>query len=109
MRSILDLGGASKLLVLGRQRVEHGVAGNERGRAQGNGQLFAGTVIVADDLCATRRNSDGKQRGRDGRGKTVQSGIDVPPIEASEIQIVFRWDGGGVEGFVMGMAELDVL
>lgn len=109
MWCVLDLGGARKLLVFGRKGVKHFVAAHERRGAEGNLELVTGAVVVTANLLPATGDLDGEECGYDRRGKTVQSGINVPSVEAGEVEILLWRDGSGVEGLVVRVAELYVL
>lgn len=58
---------------------------------------------------AARGDFDCQEGGHDGRGEAVEGGVDVPSVEPRVCEVVGFGDGGGVEGFVVGVAEGDVL
>lgn len=105
---VLDAGGAGKVLVLGAEAVEHVVAAYKGGSAQGHVQLVACAVVVAAGLAAAAGDLDGEQGGDDGGRKIIERGVDVPAVEAREVVVLFGRDLGGVEGAVVGVAELEI-
>jgi hypothetical protein len=109
MRRIFDLRRARKLLLLLRKDVVHGVAGDESRRAERNVEFVARAVIVAADLAAAGGDLDCEEGGDDRWVEAVQRCVDVPSIEAGEVQIILLGDDALVEGLVVRVLELDVL
>lgn len=109
VRRIFDLCGADEFLVLGAENVVHCVTGNESGGSQWNIKLLTGAIVVAADLAATSRDLDGEKSGDDWWCETVQGSIDVPAVEAREVEILGFRDDGLVESLMMRVLELDVL
>lgn len=108
MRCVLDLGGADKLLIFGRESVVHGVARHKGSGAEGDSQLVIGAVVVQQRLLTSPGDTDCEQRRHHGRGESVQSGVNVPPVEAGKVKVLLGGDDGGVKGLVVGMPQLDV-
>lgn len=106
---VFDLRGAREFLVLGRQLVEHVETTDECGSAKRNIQLIARAIVVSADLPAAAGHLDSKEGGDDGRSKAVQGGIDMPPVEPGEVQVVGGRDRGCMEGLVVRMAQPEVL
>lgn len=109
MRGIFDSRGAHELLVFGRKLVVHGVARHKGCCAKRHRHLFIRAVVVDECLFATPWNTNGEKRRDDGRSQPIQSGVDVPSVEPSEIQVLLGRDGGSVERSVMRMSQLEIL
>lgn len=109
VRRIFDLSGADEFLVLRAKDIIHRVSRHKCGSSEGYIKLLAGSIVVTADLAATSWNLDGKESGDDWWCETVQGSIDVPSVEACEVEILRLWDDGLVEGLVMWVLELDVL
>lgn len=105
---IFDLGGANKLLVLVGQQIVHSIARYERGCSQRNLQLISSSVIITADLTPSTRHLDGQKSSHDWGSEAIQSGVDVPAVEASEVEVIFGRDGGGMESLVVGVLEPDI-
>ena len=108
MRGVFDFGRQGKFLLSRRQKVEHLVTRDEGGCAQRNLQGLRGVVIVTESLRAAAWDAHGKEGGHHGRIEVVKCGVDVPAVEAGEIEVIFCWDGRPVEGLVVRMLECDV-
>lgn len=109
MGSVLDLGGADKLLIFGRESVVHGVTRHKGSGTERNSQLLIGAVIVHQSLLTPARNTDGQERRHHRRGESIQGGVNVPPVEAGKVKVLLWRDDSRVKGLVMGMSQLDVL
>ena len=106
VRGIAHAGAHGDALQLAGQYVEHGLARDERGRAERDGELVAGAVVVAADLLRALRHGHRVQRRHFRRGELVQRGVDVPAVEAGRAAgLIFGRNVGLVEGMVRGMLE----
>ncbi len=86
---VFDLGRQGELLLRGGQKVEHLVARDEGCGAQRNLQGLRGVVVVAEGLRAAAWDAHGEERGHHGRVEVVKCSVDVPAVEAGEVEIVF--------------------
>lgn len=108
MRCILDFGCAYKVLIFVREDVVHGLTADESSSAQRHVQLIASAVIIATCLAPSSRDLDSQKSSHNRWSKTIKSSVNMPPIEARVIQIIFRGDARSMEGLVMRMLQADV-
>lgn len=71
-------------------------------------EFVACAVVVAEGLGAALGDFDGHEGGYAGWVEVVECGVDVPAVEAREVEVFVRGDSGLVEGFVVRMFEGDV-
>lgn len=109
MWRIFDLGGADEFLVLGAEDIVHRVSRDECRGSEWHIELLASSIIVAADLAAAGWDLDGEESGDDWWCETVERSIDVPAVEAREIEVLGLWDDGLVESLVVWVLEFDVL
>lgn len=109
MRSVLNLCGAHKLLVLRRELVVHGVARHKSGGTKWHSHLLIRAVVIDEGLLTTAGNTNCEECSDNRGSKTVQSSVDVPSVEPGEIKVLLIRNGSGVECAMMRMSELDVL
>jgi hypothetical protein len=71
-----------KVLEFQGEDLEHGVAGDECGGAEGHRRLVTGAVVLAADLVYTHQDTQSIECG-DIRGQeAVEHGVNVPAVEA---------------------------
>jgi hypothetical protein len=107
--SVLNFGGAGKFLVFFGKDVVHSVTRDESGGTERDIKFITSSVVIAADLAAPGWYFDSEQGGDDWWCKTVESSINVPPVETCEIKVVFLGDDGLVECCMVRVLELDVL
>ena len=107
MRSVSHAGPDGNALQLRRQNVEHGLAIYERSRAERDGKLITGPIVIPNDLWVALRDLNAIQRCHPWWVEVVQGGVDVPTIEASvSLLLVLGRDPSFVEGWVRRVLEL---
>lgn len=109
VRRILDLCGASELLVGVGEDVVHLEGADEGGAAAGYAHLVVASVVVAKLLELGLGDLDRHERGNPGSVQVVQGGVDVPAVEASSVTIIVPADGVVMEGLVVRVLQGDVL
>ena len=106
MGRIAHAGAHGDALQLAREDVEHGLARDERGRAERDGERVARAVVVAARLRRALRHAARVEGRHAGRGEVVERGVDVPAVEARDAGCVLCGrDGRLVEGGVGGVFE----
>lgn len=102
MRRISDPATDGQALKLRRQDIEHGNTRDEGGGTQGNFELIRRAIVIPNGLVVPSRYFH-RIKGSDlGRRESVQSGVNVPSIEAG---VAF----GGVLWGNLGLVETGVL
>ena len=71
-------------LQLARQDVERRLSGNERGRAERDGQRVARAIVVAADLVRALRDVNRVQTRYFGWRELIERGVHVPAVKASD-------------------------
>ena len=93
-------------LQLAGQYVEHGLARDEHGRAEWDGELVAAAVLVAADLLGALQHGHGVQHRHLRQGELVQRRIDVPAVEARHAAgLIFGYNTGLMEGMMGEVLE----
>ena len=103
---VADPSADREALQLAGEQVEHGLARDERGRAERDGQLVARAVVVAAGLPRALGHADSVERRHLGWGELIQRGVDVPAVEARHAScLVLRRDDRLVEGRMRGVLK----
>jgi len=107
MRCVSDLAPDSQALKLWRQDIEHGDTGDEGGGTQGNLEFIRRAVVISDDLLFASRDFHRVEGCNLGRREAVQSGVNVPSVEAGVTFGSVLWgDLGLVETGVLRVLQL---
>lgn len=106
VRCVLDFAPDSKALQFLGEDVEHGRTRNEGGGSEWDFELIACSVVVSKSLSFATGNGEGVEGGYFWWGEIVKGGVDVPTVESSVTEVVFRWNDGLVEGTVVRVLEL---